>query len=121
MGSGVWDCVKCFECAEVCPKDVNPIEKITKLHLQTFEEGVAEKNVATRHAVGFRRSIAKHGILDEGDLVLYSEGICGMPQHLPEAWNMWKNGKLPMPWELPKSKNLDEITKLVKISSKAKF
>jgi len=121
MGSGVWDCVKCFECAEVCPKDVNPIEKITKLHLQTFEEGIAENNVATRHAVGFKRSIAKHGILDEGDLVLYSEGVCGMPQHLPEAWNMLKNGKLPMPWALPKSKNLDEIKKLVKISSSAKF
>jgi len=26
-----------------------------------------------------------------------------------------------MPWSLPKSKNLDEIKKLVKISSTAKF
>jgi succinate dehydrogenase / fumarate reductase iron-sulfur subunit len=121
MGSGVWDCVKCFECAEVCPKEVNPIEKITKLHLQSFEEGVAENNVATRHAVGFKRSIAKHGVLDEADLVLYSEGICGMPQHIPEAINMFKNGKIPMPWNMPKSKNLDEIKKLVKISSTAKF
>ncbi|MEN8304138.1 MAG: succinate dehydrogenase iron-sulfur subunit, partial [Campylobacterota bacterium] len=23
---GLWDCVKCFECAEVCPKEVNPID-----------------------------------------------------------------------------------------------
>jgi len=121
MGSGVWDCVKCFECAEVCPKDVNPIEKITKLHLQTFEEGVAESNVATRHAVGFKHSIEKHGLLDEGGLVLYSEGITGMAKHIPEAINMLKNGKIPMPWDLPKSKNLDEIKKLVKISSTAKF
>ena len=121
IGSGVWDCVKCFECVEVCPKDVNPFEKITQLHLQTFEEGVAENNVATRHAVGFKRSIEKHGILDEGDLVLYSEGLCGMPQHLPEALNMITHGKLPMPWELPKSKNLDEVKKLVKISSTSKF
>ncbi len=121
MGAGVWDCVKCYECAQVCPKDVNPIEKITRLHLQSFEEGVAESNVATRHAVGFQHSIEQHGFLDEGGLVLYSEGITGMVQHIPEAINMFKNGKLPLPWNLPKSKNLDEIKKLVKISSTAKF
>ena len=121
MGAGVWDCVKCYECAQVCPKDVNPIEKITRLHLQSFEEGVAESNVATRHAVGFQHSIEQHGFLDEGGLVLYSEGIAGMVQHIPEAINMFKNGKLPLPWNLPKSKNLDEIKKLVKISSTAKF
>ena len=121
MGSGIWDCVKCYECAEVCPKDVNPIEKITKLHNQVFEEGMAIDNVATRHSVGFKDSIKKHGLLDEGGLVLYSEGLAGMPQHLPEAMKMLVNGKLPMPWSLPKSKNLDEIKKLVKISSTAKF
>ncbi|HIC10693.1 MAG TPA: succinate dehydrogenase iron-sulfur subunit [Campylobacterales bacterium] len=121
MGSGVWDCVKCFECAQVCPKDVNPIDKITRLHQQTFQEGVAESNVATRHAVGFKHSIEQHGFLDEGGLVFYSEGPLGMVQHIPEAVNMFKNGKIPMPWNLPKSKNLEEIKKIVKISSTAKF
>ena len=121
MGSGVWDCVKCFECAQVCPKDVNPIDKITRLHQQTFQEGVAESNVATRHAVGFKHSIEKHGFLDEGGLVFYSEGPLGMVQHIPEAVDMFKNGKIPMPWNLPKSKNLEEIKKIVKISSTAKF
>jgi succinate dehydrogenase / fumarate reductase iron-sulfur subunit len=121
MVTGIWDCVKCYECAEVCPKDVNPIEKITKLHNQVFEENMAINNVATRHAVGFKKSIEKHGFLDEGGLVLYSEGICGMPKHLPEACSMLKNGKLPMPWNLPKSKNLDEVKTVVKISSTSKF
>jgi len=82
---------------------------------------MAINNVATRHSVGFKDSIKKHGLLDEGGLVLYSEGLAGMPQHLPEAMKMLVNGKLPMPWSLPKSKNLDEIKKLVKISSTAKF
>jgi len=31
MGQGVWDCVKCFECVEACPKEINPLEKITKV------------------------------------------------------------------------------------------
>jgi succinate dehydrogenase / fumarate reductase iron-sulfur subunit len=119
--SGVWDCVKCFECTQVCPKDVNPLEKITKLHNQVFETGKAIDNVATRHAVGFKHSIDKHGFLDEAELVRYSEGTMNMGKHLPEAWNMLTHGKLPMPWNMPKSENLDEVKKIVKTSSTAKF
>ncbi|WP_457595782.1 succinate dehydrogenase/fumarate reductase iron-sulfur subunit [Hydrogenimonas sp.] len=121
MGPGVWDCVKCFECAEACPKDVDPIGKITKLHNQLFEEGMAQDNVATRHAVGFKHSIKKHGLLDEGELVRYSEGNLGVMKHLPEAIAMFKKGKIVMPWNMPKSKNLDEIKTLIKSSSKVKF
>ncbi len=120
LGQGVWDCVKCFECAEACPKHIDPIGKITKLHNQIFEEGVAKSNVATRHAVGFKRSIKKHGILDEGNLVLYSEGF-GVFKHIPEALEMFKKGKIVLPWNMPKSKNLDEIKKLVDIASTVKF
>ena len=117
---GIWDCVKCFECAEVCPKDVNPIDKITSLHQMLFKEGVATSNVATRHAVGFKHSIAKHGMLDEGGLVLYSEGPA-IVKHIPVALQMFRKGKIVMPWNMPKSDNLDEIQKLIKSSSTAKF
>jgi succinate dehydrogenase / fumarate reductase iron-sulfur subunit len=121
MGSGIWDCVKCFECAEACPKGVNPIDKITKLHNQTFEHNVAKNNVAVRHAVGFKWSIKKHGLLDEGELVRYSEGNIGVMKHLCDALSMFKKGKIVMPWNMPKSTNMDEIKKLIEISSTAKF
>ena len=85
-----------------------------------FKEGVATSNVATRHAVGFKHSIEKHGVLDEGQLVLYSEGL-GIVKHVPVALKMFKKGKIIMPWNMPKSDNLDEIQKLVKSSSTAKF
>ncbi len=121
LGQGVWDCVKCSECAEVCPKEVNPIEKITKLHNMLFEEGVAGSNVATRHAVGFAHSIKKHGLLDEGELVRYSEGNIGVLKHVPVALQMFRKGKIVLPWNMPKSENLDEIKTLVKSSSTVKF
>jgi len=117
---GLWDCVKCMECAEVCPKDVNPIDKITKLHNMLFTEGVATSNVATRHAVGFKHSIAKNGVLDEGGLVLYSEGPA-IVKHIPVALKMFRKGKIVPPWGITKSDNLDEIKKLVASSSTAKF
>jgi succinate dehydrogenase / fumarate reductase iron-sulfur subunit len=121
LGSGIWDCVKCNECVEACPKEINPIDKITKLHQQTFQKNKARNNVAVRHAVGFKSSIEKHGILDEGELVRYSEGNCGVLKHIPEAIAMYKKGKIVMPWNMPKSKNLDEIQKLVDSCSTAKF
>jgi succinate dehydrogenase / fumarate reductase iron-sulfur subunit len=117
---GVWDCVKCYECAEVCPKDVNPIDKITKLHQMLFRDGVAKSNVATRHAVGFKHSIAKRGVLDEGQLVLYSEGP-SIVKHIPVAFKMFTKGKIAMPWAIPTSDNMDEIKKLIESSSTAKF
>lgn len=127
MGSGVWDCVKCFECAEACPKDINPIEKITKLHNLQFSRGVAESNVATRHAEGFLRGMKKTGFLDEADIVTYSEGYLGMYKHLGTAMRMMKSGKIhwhsgiPFINSIPKIKNLDEVQKLIEISQTNKL
>jgi len=124
---GVWDCVKCMECAEACPKEINPIEKITKLHNMQFEQKVARSNIATRHAEGFVRSIKKHGFLDEADIVLYSEGYLGMYKHIGTAIKMLKAGKihftdaLPFVDNVPKSKNLSEIQKLIEISQTNKL
>ncbi|MBD3790266.1 MAG: succinate dehydrogenase/fumarate reductase iron-sulfur subunit [Campylobacterales bacterium] len=127
LGQGVWDCVKCYECAEACPKDVNPIEKIMKLHNLQFEQGVAQSNVATRHAEGFLRGMKKTGYLDEADIVLYSEGMLGMYKHLPTALKMMKSGKIhwhsgiPFINSIPKIKNLDEVKKLIEISQTNKL
>jgi succinate dehydrogenase / fumarate reductase iron-sulfur subunit len=123
MGPGIWDCVKCMECAEACPKEVNPIGKITTLHNQTFEENLAEDNVATRHAVYFKDSAAKHGILDEMGIVLYSEGPFGALKSMGVGLDMMKAGKMVFPWEMNghNIENLDEVKKLIKSSSTTKF
>lgn len=120
LGSGIWDCVKCFACAEACPKGVNPIEKINILHTMTFTEGVAENNVATRHSVGFLDSINSHGFLDEGQLVAYSEGF-GVVKHIPEAIDMFMHDKIVMPWNMPKSEKLDEVKTIIKNTKTSKF
>lgn len=121
LGSGIWDCVKCMECAEACPKGVNPIGKIFRLHNQTFEEQVHKNNVATRHAVVFKNSIAKYGNLDEAENVRYSEGTLGALKHVKEAVAMLRRGKLPIPGMVHKSENHDEIKTIINNSSKNKF
>ncbi len=121
LGKGIWDCVKCYECATACPKGVDPIGKITTLHNQTFEEDMAEDNVATRHAVGFKHAIARHGLLDETEIVRYSEGTFGMVKHIGVGLDMMRAGKVVMPWNMHNSKNLDEVKKLIKSSSTTTF
>ncbi|UPT78501.1 succinate dehydrogenase iron-sulfur subunit [Sulfurovum sp. XGS-02] len=124
---GVWDCVKCYECAEACPKEINPIEKIGKLHNMQFEQGIAESNVATRHAEGFLRGMKKYGYLDEADIVTYSEGLLGAAKHIGTAMKMMKSGKIhwhsgvPFIDSIPKIKNLDEVQKLIEISQTNKL
>ena len=115
LGNGIWDCIKCQECIEVCPKGVDPFTKITHLHNEVFKENVAKDNVATKHAKGFLHSIYKHGLLDEAMLVVYSEGV-GVVKHLPEAFEMLKKGKIKLPWQMPKSEKLAEIQKLIDIT-----
>ncbi len=125
--SGVWDCVKCFECAEACPKEIDPIAKIGKLHNLQFVRGIAESNVATRHAEGFLRGIKKTGYLDEADIVVYSEGYLGMHKHVGTAIKMMMTGKIhwhsgiPFINSIPKIKNLDEVQKLIEISQTNKL
>ncbi len=126
-GKGVWDCVKCYECAEACPKEIDPIGKIGKLHNLQFERGVAEPNVATRHAEGFLRGMKKTGYLDEADIVTYSEGWLASYKHIGTAMKMMKSGKIhwhsgiPFINSIPKIKNLDEVQKLIEISQNNKL
>jgi succinate dehydrogenase / fumarate reductase iron-sulfur subunit len=126
-GSGVWDCVKCFECAEACPKEIDPIAKIGKLHNLQFVRGIVESNVASRHAEGFLRGMKKTGYLDEADIVMYSEGYLGMYKHIGTAIKMMKTGKIhwhsgvPFINSIPKIKNLDEVQKLIEISQTNKL
>ncbi|MEY4503769.1 MAG: hypothetical protein RL154_61, partial [Pseudomonadota bacterium] len=112
--TGIWDCVKCYACTEVCPKGVDPMGKITRLHNQSFAAGVVKDGVASRHSTGFVDSIQKNGFLDNTELVRFSEGNIGALKHIPEAFDMFTHDK--MPWNTPVSKNLDEIKTLVNSS-----
>ena len=87
-----------------------------------FEAGIAKNNIATRHAVYFKDSIKKHGQLNEAGLVIYSEKGYGMYKHLKVGMQMIAKGKAGInPYSVPKSDKMDEIAKLVKISSTSKF
>lgn len=81
---GIWDCTRCLQCVEVCPKDVAPMERIMDLR----DRAIAAGNTNTsgyRHTESFSNSIKKHGRLDEGRLVIDSVGFFDIPRLVETA------------------------------------
>ncbi len=95
--SGIWDCTHCFECVQVCPKDVAPMERIMDLRRAAMEAGHTDNNGA-RHSDSFARSVKSSGWLDELRLVPESLGLTDLPAQLPfvpTAIRAVAKGKLP--------------------------
>ena len=70
---GIWDCTRCLECVEVCPKDVAPMDQIIKLREQAIEEGLTD-NIGAKHVLHFTESVAHTGVLDERTLPIKAAG-----------------------------------------------
>lgn len=64
LPDGIWDCVRCNFCVEVCPKDVSPMEQIIRLRQQSLENGFT-KSIEARHITAFVDLVREEGRLNE--------------------------------------------------------
>ena len=76
---GVWDCTRCMQCVEVCPKGVDPMGRIMALRDRAMEAGYTGTTGA-RHANAFADSVEHSGWLDETKLVVKSHGITNVKE-----------------------------------------
>jgi succinate dehydrogenase / fumarate reductase iron-sulfur subunit len=109
---GIWDCTHCFECIEVCPKGVAPMDRIMALRDKAVSAGITNNN-GTRHAKAFHDSVKAYGRLDEVTLVPKSVGFFNIRELLPQmptGLRMLKAGKLRPPH---KAENRKKIKKIV--------
>ena len=58
--SGIWDCTRCYECVEVCPKDVAPMDRIMALRDEAMVQGY-DDNYGARHTEVFTQSVSHSG------------------------------------------------------------
>lgn len=94
---GVWDCVRCMYCVEVCPKGVAPMERIMKMRDMAMEAGY-NNTPGSRHTESFASSVKSGGLLNETKLAIDSTGIFNIPGQLaqaPVALRALLRGKLP--------------------------
>ncbi len=94
---GIWDCTRCMQCVEVCPKEVAPMDRIMELRDAAIEAGY--KNTSGyRHTESFYKSVKKNGRLDESRLAIDSTGWTNIPGLLdlaPVGLKAMMKGKLP--------------------------
>jgi succinate dehydrogenase / fumarate reductase iron-sulfur subunit len=95
---GMWDCTRCMECIQVCPKGVDPMDRIMSLRAK----GMAEKVPSTcgsRHAEVFTDIIKHKGILDEPMLAIRTFGLKNIGRLLsmiPMVIQSVLKGKVPL-------------------------
>ncbi len=70
---GMWDCTRCLQCIEVCPKSVAPMDRIMALRDRAIKAGFTN-TYGARHAEVFTESIKHSGWLDELRLPLKTFG-----------------------------------------------
>jgi len=95
--SGMWDCTRCMECVQACPKGVAPMDRIMALRDQAMEAGFGNTNGA-RHTEAFSESLEHSGWLDELRLVPKSLGmtnVSALVGYAPIAIQALTHGKMP--------------------------
>ncbi|MFQ5597832.1 MAG: succinate dehydrogenase/fumarate reductase iron-sulfur subunit [Nitrospiria bacterium] len=97
--NGIWDCVRCVYCVQVCPKEVEPMEQIVRLRRMSIESGM-DASIGARHITQFVKVVGEEGRLNESRLPLYilRNKIRKLIDMLPIAIKMFFRGKAPKPF-----------------------
>ncbi len=90
---GIWDCTRCVECVQVCPKDVAPMDLIIKLRELAIDAGLTN-NVGAKHVLHFTESVAHSGVLDERTLPIKAAGIGWVLRNAGTAIKATLKGKI---------------------------
>ena len=113
--TGMWDCTRCYECVQVCPKGVAPMDRIMALREQAISAGFGNNNGA-RHAEAFTELVGHSGRLDELQLPIKTVGITNVPalmSFLPVGFRALTHGKLP-PILHKNVENVDHVRRLTR-------
>ncbi|MFQ5587618.1 MAG: succinate dehydrogenase/fumarate reductase iron-sulfur subunit, partial [Nitrospiria bacterium] len=99
---GIWDCVRCVYCVQVCPKDVAPMEQIVRLRRKSIASGHTQ-SIGAKHITAFEKVVGEEGRLNETRLpLLMTWGDFGkMLQMIPMGLKMFLHGKSPNPFADP--------------------
>jgi len=78
---GIWDCTRCMECVEVCPKDVAPMDRIMALRDRAMDAGYTN-TYGARHVKAFAELVEHSGRIDELRLPVKTFGIFNIKEML---------------------------------------
>lgn len=110
---GIWDCTRCMQCVEVCPKGVDPMGRIMALRDLAMQSGF-NNTYGARHATAFTDSVKHSGWLDELRLPIKTFGIFNVKEMLkllPVGFKAQLRGKRPPIFHrsIPGAKNVRKL------------
>jgi len=98
---GYWDCTRCNQCVEACPKDVKPMEAIVNLRRDAIRAGLTD-TIGSRHITEFISIVRQEGRLNEGRMPMKMKpNPLELLKVAPLALRMLQKGKLPLPYHPP--------------------
>ncbi len=114
-GSGVWECIKCLKCTEVCPKHIDPFSKIGRLHSQAIKSDTKVTGPRIRHTKGFQLDLLLNGVLNEFPLAIYALRLSFIKMAV-RGIRMILHGKVVFNPFQPRSKGHKHIRKIMRNS-----
>jgi succinate dehydrogenase / fumarate reductase iron-sulfur subunit len=112
---GIWDCVRCNECVQACPKDVRPMDAIIKLREAALKEGIGKDTIGAKHVIHFTELVGKDGILDERELPKRTMGIKWLLANVGTAIPAMIKGKIkPPPFGRHKVEKPEDVQRIYK-------
>jgi heterodisulfide reductase subunit C len=108
---GIWDCTRCYFCNERCPKGVDPRDAIAKLGAESIRVGI-DRDMGAKHAKWFVHSAKTTGWLRETELVPKTQGVVSAIKETKFALNLFKHGKVPLPFPPHVAKDVQEARAL---------
>jgi len=108
-----WRCTYCYQCFNVCPRDVEPVTTIkkTRAHTRFLKDRSAVAETGEKHIEAIEESIKDSGMIKEAEVYLKTYGVIASLTDLIYAF---QNGKLKYAFvKEMKVKNMDQIRKIM--------
>lgn len=104
---GVWGCTRCFACNEVCPMEVNPLDRISQIKSAILAKAAAEGQPVdrpVRHRQTLVQMVREGGWIDERQFAIRVIGNGGrdwrgLASLGPVGLRMVARGKMPLTFE----------------------
>ncbi len=116
----VWDCTRCYNCNEVCPVEVQPLDRISQIKHEILADHDLPESTAQRHRHTMVELVKEDGWIDESKFGVRVVGdnfrdIKGLLSIFPLGIRMIMSGKMPYPWQFQKSEGTAEVKALIEL------
>jgi succinate dehydrogenase / fumarate reductase iron-sulfur subunit len=110
---GIWDCTRCLECVQVCPKGVAPMDQIVKLRELAIHAGLTD-SLGAKHVRYFTEIVAHTGVIDERTLPVKAAGLGWALKNAGTATRAIMKSKIkpPLPGTHPSVTNVKDVRRL---------